>query len=72
MDLGQEIAKKVNRLPPDLQERVLGFVTSISPSPQAGESGSALRRFAASLDSVSAQEMMQAIEDDCEHISGDW
>lgn len=63
MDLGLEIARKVNDLPPDLQARVLGFVASISQDAPVGQPGSSLCHFANTLDSRSAQEMRQAIEE---------
>ena len=68
MDLGQEIAKKVEELPPDMQERVLRFVTSLSAPALTGENGTALRQFSRSLDSLSAQQMMQAIDEECERV----
>ena len=73
MDLGQEIAKKVEELPPDMQERVLRFVTSLSAPALKGENGTALRQFSRSLDSLSAQQMMQAIDEECERVDAtDW
>jgi len=73
MDLRQEIARKVDSLPPDLQARVLGFVSSLSASTPFGEKGSALRRFSTSLDATSALEMTQAIEEECERVeAGEW
>ena len=68
MDLRQEIANQVDRLPPDMQEQVLRYVISLSKSVPAGESGAALRQFASTLDSVSAREMILAIEEECEHV----
>jgi hypothetical protein len=71
MDVRHEIAKQVERLPQDLQEQVLRFVASLSasspsPSTPAGERGSSLRKFSSSLDSLSARQMIQAIEEECE------
>lgn len=44
--------------------------TEIEP---AGEHGAALRRFSSSLDPVSAREMMEAIEEECDRVdAGDW
>jgi hypothetical protein len=38
-----------------------------------GESDAALRRFSGSIDRVSAQEMIRAIEDECERVdAGEW
>jgi mRNA-degrading endonuclease RelE of RelBE toxin-antitoxin system len=73
MDFRQEIAKQVEKLPPDIQEQVLRFVTSLSASAPAGEKGARLRQFSSSLDSVSAQQMIQAIEEGCEKVdAGEW
>jgi hypothetical protein len=52
MNIGQEIARRVETLPAELQERVLRFVASLTASAQAGERGSGLRQFSSSLDSV--------------------
>lgn len=73
MNIGQEIAKRVETLPAELQERVLLFVASLIASAQAGERGSALRQFSSSIDSISAREMIQAIDEECERIdAGQW
>ncbi|MGD0135239.1 MAG: hypothetical protein ABSE57_24600 [Bryobacteraceae bacterium] len=53
MNIGQEIAKRIETLPAELQERVLQFVASLAASAPAGERGSALRQFSSSLDSIS-------------------
>ena len=71
MDLGSEIAKRVETLPAEQQERVLRFVASLSMSAPAGEKGSSLRQFAYSLDSLSARQMIQAIDQDCERVDAD-
>ena len=68
MDVKQEIAKHVETLPPQLQERVLEFITSLPPCPIVGEHGTSLRKFSSSLDHVSAQQMMQAIDEECERV----
>jgi hypothetical protein len=62
------IAKQVEKLPPDMQEQVLQFVASLSASAPVGEKGTRLRRFSPSLDSVSARQMIQAIEEECEQV----
>ena len=73
MDFRQEIAKQVERLPPDMQEQVLLFVASLAEPTPAGERGASLRQFSSSLDSLSARQMVQAIEEECERVdSGDW
>lgn len=73
MDFKREIARKVDNLPPDLQEQVLRFVASLNPSALAGENGATLRQFSSSRDSLSAQQMIQAIEEECERVeTGEW
>jgi len=73
MDVRQEIAKQVEKLPPEMQEQVLRFVASLPASAPAGENGARLRQFSASLDSVSAQQMIQAIDEECERVdAGEW
>lgn len=68
MDLRQQIAQQVEKRPADMQEQVLRFVASLSPSAPVGENGARLRQFASSLDAVSAKEMTQAIEEECERV----
>jgi hypothetical protein len=73
MDFRQEIAKQVEKLPPDMQEQVFRFAASLSASAPVGEKGARLRQFSSSLDSVSARQMSQAIEGACEQVdAGEW
>lgn len=73
MDVRQEIAGKIDNLPPDLQEEVLRFVASPDKSAPVGEDGATLRQFSSSLDSVSARQMIRAIEEECERVeAGEW
>jgi hypothetical protein len=73
MDVGQEIARQVEKLPPETQQQVLRFVASLSASAPAGEKGANLRQFGSSIDSVSAGQMIRAIEEECERIdAGEW
>jgi hypothetical protein len=68
MNIRTEIAERVAKLSPQLQEQVLLFVSSLEPSARQGESGTELARFAGSLDEASAREMIQAIEEECERV----
>jgi len=68
MDIRLEIARQVEKLPPETQEQVLRFVASLSASALTGEKGANLRQFASSLDSVSAAQMIQAVEQECERV----
>ncbi len=73
MDIRQEIARRVETLPAHLQEQVLWFAISLSADAPAGENGSVLRQFASTLDSLSARQMTQAIEEECERVdTGEW
>jgi hypothetical protein len=73
MDFRAEIAKEVEKLPPAMQERVLRYVASLSGPAPIGEGGATLCRFSGFLDAVSAGEMIQAIEEECERIdAGEW
>jgi hypothetical protein len=71
MSVSEEIAKRVESLPPEAQKRVLRFVSSLVDSRPAGKSGSSMRKFAFSLDPISAREMRRAIEEGCEQIDAD-
>jgi len=71
MQVRDEIIARVDSLPPDLQERVLHFVTSLGDPTQRGEPGAALRAFSGSLDPLSAEEMTRAIEEECERVDDD-
>jgi hypothetical protein len=73
MDISQEIAKQVQQLPPAIQEQVLRFVSSLAAATPAGQPGPEFHQFAGLLDSISAHEMREAIENDCEQIEpGNW
>ena len=73
MNAKQEIASKIDSLPSDLQEQVLRFVASLDKSAPVGEKGANLRQFSSSLDPLSAQQMTQAIEEECERVEpGEW
>ena len=62
MNIQQEIARRVGQLPPAMQEQVLRFVGSLTAAEPVGKKGASLRKFAGSLDPVSAEEMREAIE----------
>ena len=73
MDITNEIVARIGKLPPEMREQVLRFVASLTASLPKGESGTALRQFSGSLDAESAQQMIQAIEEDCERVdAGGW
>jgi hypothetical protein len=68
VDIREAIAKQVEKLPLEMQEQVLRFATSLTASPAPGEKGARLRQFSHSLDSLSARQMTEAIEEGCERI----
>jgi hypothetical protein len=69
MDVRNEIVARLDKLPPEMQEGVLRFVAYLVAPTHRGESGGGLRRFAGSLDPVSAQEMIRAVEEECERVN---
>lgn len=71
MDVRDEIVARVEALSPELQKQVLEFVTSLASSGNKKNTYLALRALAGSLDPVSAQEMRQAIEEECERVDAD-
>jgi hypothetical protein len=73
MRVRDEIVAQVDKLPPEMQEQVLRFVASLATPTPKGESGAILRQFSGSLDSISAQEMLRAIEQECERVdASEW
>ena len=73
MEVRDEIVKQIDKMTPEMQQQVLRFVASLTVSPLKGESGAALREFSGSFDAVSAQQMIQAIEEECERVDArDW
>ena len=71
MNLQQEIAEHVKKLPLSKQEEVLRFVSELRGQALIGEKGSALAAFAGRLDPVSAKQMQEAIDKDCGQIDLD-
>ena len=73
MQARDEIVKQIDKLSPEMQQQVLRFVASLAASMPKGECGAVLRQFSGSLDAVSAQQMIQAIEEECERVdAGEW
>jgi hypothetical protein len=73
MDFREEIVARIDKLSPEMQEQVLRFVASLGVAAPAGESGTALRHFSGSLDTLSACEIAQAVEEHCERVdAGEW
>jgi hypothetical protein len=73
VDIRQEIAEHIEKLPPDRQQEVLRFVASLSASLPVGEPGALLRQYSSSLDPISVEQMRQAILEECEGVEpSDW
>jgi hypothetical protein len=73
MCVRDEIVARVDKLPPEMQEKVLRFVASLAAPAPKGESGAALRQFSGSLDRISAEEMRRAIDGECERVdASEW
>jgi hypothetical protein len=73
MCVRDEIVARVDKMPPEMQQQVLRFVASLAAPTPKGESGAALRHFSGSLDPVSAQEMLRAIDQECERVdASEW
>ena len=68
MDLKTEIVRRLDALPPERQGDVLAFVDRIGQTLTRGTPGSQFLPFFGTLDDVSAKEMREAIEADCERI----
>ncbi|MDA8021310.1 MAG: DUF2281 domain-containing protein [Thermoanaerobaculia bacterium] len=69
--LKNDILDRLDRLPPDLQQRVVDFADALVASEPRGVPGARLLRFAGTIDPQSLQEMEQAIKEDCEQIDPD-
>ena len=67
MDLKQEILRRMEALPVELQRRILEYVSGNMAAP-TGASGEELSAFARTLPPGSAREMIEAIESECERI----
>jgi hypothetical protein len=68
MCIRDEIVARVDKLAPEMHEQVLRFVASLAAPTPKGQSGAVLRRFAGSLDPVSAHEILRAIDQECERV----
>jgi len=71
-EIQAELLKRINQLSEEEQRQVLNFATNLPASPQKDLAAHFLD-LAGTLDPQSAQEMLQAIEEDCERIdANDW
>lgn len=67
----QQIIKKLNRLPPELQKKVLAFAQQLDASQPKGTPGKQLLRFAGIMEPDDIKAMKTAIEQGCEQVDPD-
>ena len=67
----QQITRQLDRLPFELQRRVLDFAENLTLSLPKGTAGKQLLRFAGAIRSDDIRAMTQAIKDSCERIDSD-
>jgi len=63
-----DIEQQLARLPDELQRRVLDYAVALASGRREGTKGSDLLKYAGSISREDAQEMIQAIEENCERI----
>ncbi|MDQ3812622.1 MAG: DUF2281 domain-containing protein [Armatimonadota bacterium] len=69
----QEIAKRLERLPLEQQQRVLHFAEALVLSAPKGVSGARFLQSSGTLNAEDVQAMAQAIEEGCERVdSHEW
>ena len=66
-----EILRKLQALPDNLQKQVLLFVDALHVSSKRGKPGSALLEFAGSIPAEDLVRMQKAINEGCEQIEPD-
>jgi len=64
----REIIKRLDRLPFEIQIKILDLAEAAAPSSQKGVSGKKLLRFAGILNADDVTDMTQAIENGCEKV----
>jgi hypothetical protein len=67
-NIKQALLKQLNKMPVELQRRVLDFAQALTLSTPRGVSGREQLRFAGTLRSDDAKSMSKAIEDACEQV----
>lgn len=64
----REIEEQLNRLPVEMQRRVLNYALELATRRPKGVKGASLLKFAGEIPAEDLQTMARAIEKDCEHI----
>lgn len=68
-----EIVRKINRLPDDMQHKVLTFVDALQTTNAHGSPGKALLEFAGMIPTDEIQTIADTIESGCERVeSNEW
>jgi hypothetical protein len=71
-EIQAELLKRINQMSEDEQRQVLKFASNL-PTSSPQKSAAHFLDLAGTLDSESAQEMLKAIEEDCERIdTNEW
>lgn len=63
-----QIAKRLEKLPIKLQKKVLDFTEALVSSTQKGVKGKHLLKFSGMITEADADNMIQAIEENCEKV----
>lgn len=64
----REMIKRLDRLPSEIQIKILDLAEAAAPSPQKGVSGKKLLRFSGILNADDVTDMTQVIENGCEKV----
>ena len=69
--INEELERELEKLAPELQQRVLDFAHSLATQPPRGVRGHELLRFAGAINPDDARTMTEAIEEACEQVQPD-
>ncbi len=67
----RRIIRELDKLPPELQRKVLDFTQALALSLPKGVPGEQLLRFAGVIEPDDAEAMSRAIEEGCERVDAD-
>lgn len=71
VNLKKELLAQVDRLPSELQRRVVDYAARLARSGSIGTPGSGLLRFVGTIAAEDAKAMMDAVESGCERVDRD-
>ena len=69
--IAESVVREMDRMPLELQRRVLDFAHALAGSSPRGTPGKALLEFAGSFSSEDLSEISAAVEDGCERVDAD-